>query len=44
MLRVEYPYYTTRNACLDVANQIADVLIKEGYIKESDVKKAEVEK
>lgn len=44
MLRVKDPYYTTWNACLDVANQIADVLIKEDYIKESDVKKAEVEK
>lgn len=25
-------------ACLDIANQIAEALIKEGYLKESQVK------
>ncbi|WP_353684436.1 hypothetical protein V4D30_01195 [Thermodesulfovibrio sp. 3907-1M] len=44
LMRWGDPYYTTWNACLDVANNISDVLIKEGYIKESDVKKAQVEK
>lgn len=44
MLRVGDPYYTTWNACLDVANNIADRLIKEGLLKSEDVKKAEVEK
>ena len=36
--------YCLWNACLDVANQIADVLVKEGYLKEDQIKKAKVEK
>jgi len=36
--------YSLWNACLDVANQIADVLVKEGYLKEDQIKKAKVEK
>lgn len=44
ILRSGDSYYTTWNACLDVANNIADVLIKEGLLKSEDAKKAEVEK
>ena len=44
LIRLEDPNYTTWQACLDVANNIADVLIKEGYLKENQVKKAKVEK
>ena len=36
--------YSLWNACLDVANQIADVLVKEGYLREDQIKKAKVEK
>ena len=36
--------YCLWNACLDVANQIADVLVKEGYLREDQIKKAKVEK
>jgi len=36
--------YCLWNACLDVANQIADVLVKEGYLRENQIKKAKVEK
>jgi hypothetical protein len=44
ILRVEDNNYCLWNACLDVANQIADVLVKEGYLKEDQIKKAKVEK
>jgi hypothetical protein len=44
ILKLEDSYYTTWNACLDVANNIADVLVKENLLKSEDVKKAEVEK
>jgi len=36
--------YSLWNACLDVANQIADVLVKEGYLRADQIKKAKVEK
>jgi len=36
--------YCLWNACLDVANQIADVLVKEGYLRENQIRKAKVEK
>jgi len=36
--------YCLWNACLDVANQISDVLVKEGYLREDQIKKAKVEK
>jgi hypothetical protein len=36
--------YSLWNACLDVANQIADVLVKEGYLQENQIRKAKVEK
>jgi hypothetical protein len=36
--------YCLWNACLDVANQIADVLVKEGYLREDQIRKAKVEK
>ena len=36
--------YCLWNACLDVANQIADVLVKEGYLQENQIRKAKVEK
>jgi hypothetical protein len=32
------------HACLDVANQIADILVKKGILRESDIKKAQVPK
>ena len=44
ILRVEDNNYCLWNACLDVANQIADVLVKEGYLREDQIKKAKVEK
>ena len=44
MLRIEDNNYCLWNACLDVANQIADVLVKEGYLRENQIKKAKVEK
>ena len=44
LMRVEDNNYCLWNACLDVANQIADVLVKEGYLKEDQIKKAKVEK
>jgi len=43
-LRVEDNNYCLWNACLDVANQIADVLVKEGYLREDQIRKAKVEK
>ena len=36
--------YCLWNACLDVANQIADVLVKEGYLRADQIRKAKVEK
>jgi hypothetical protein len=36
--------YSFWNACLDVANQIADVLVKEGYLRADQIRKAKVEK
>jgi len=44
ILRVEDNNYCIWNACLDVANQIADVLVKEGYLRADQIKKAKVEK
>ena len=44
ILRIEDNNYSIWNACLDVANQIADVLVKEGYLREDQIKKAKVEK
>ena len=44
ILRVEDNNYCLWNACLDVANQIADVLVKEGYLRENQIRKAKVEK
>ena len=44
LMRVEDNNYCLWNACLDVANQIADVLVKEGYLREDQIKKAKVEK
>jgi len=44
ILRIEDNNYCIWNACLDVANQIADVLVKEGYLREDQIKKAKVEK
>ena len=44
ILRVEDNNYCLWNACLDVANQIADVLVKEGYLRADQIKKAKVEK
>jgi len=44
MARWEDNNYCLWNACLDVANQIADVLVKEGYLREDQIKKAKVEK
>ena len=43
-LRLEDNNYCLWNACLDVANQIADVLVKEGYLRADQIKKAKVEK
>jgi hypothetical protein len=43
-LRLGNNNYCLWNACLDVANQIADVLVKEGYLREDQIKKAKVEK
>lgn len=43
-LRVADNKYCLWNACLDVANQIADVLVEEGYLIENQIKKAKVEK
>jgi hypothetical protein len=43
-LRWEDNNYCLWNACLDVANQIADVLVKEGYLREDQIRKAKVEK
>jgi hypothetical protein len=44
MLRWEDNNYCLWNACLDVANQIADVLVKEGYLRADQIRKAKVEK
>jgi len=44
LMRVEDNNYCLWNACLDVANQIADVLVKEGYLRENQIRKAKVEK
>jgi len=44
ILRTDDMHYCTWNACLDVANQIADVLVKEGYLRADQIKKAKVEK
>jgi hypothetical protein len=44
MLRWADNNYCLWNACLDIANQIADVLVKEGYLIEDQIKKAKVEK
>jgi len=44
MLRIEDNNYCLWNACLDVANQIADVLVKEGYLRADQIRKAKVEK
>jgi hypothetical protein len=44
ILRIEDNNYCLWNACLDVANQIADVLVKEGYLRADQIKKAKVEK
>jgi hypothetical protein len=44
ILRIEDNNYCLWNACLDVANQIADVLVKEGYLRENQIRKAKVEK
>ena len=44
MARTGDMHYCTWNACLDVANQIADVLVKEGYLREDQIRKAKVEK
>ena len=43
-LRWEDNNYCLWNACLDVANQIADVLVKEGYLRADQIRKAKVEK